>query len=87
MSFKKFIEESRLSVAVEKYSNIGPDDIHLACMLRIADALETLTKNNVRMVNKINDLQILTIRGFKYRRSASSLRGVITKLKKARGCK
>jgi hypothetical protein len=69
-------------------SNTDRDDIQLGCLLRIADATEAMAKNYVSLQNSLDyykrayqEEQQETSR---LRLQASALRGVITKLKKAR---
>lgn len=74
--------------SVEGGTNPDKDAIQLGCMLRIADATEAMAKEYTRLIRERDNFK----RGYEDRgqavarleRSNAALRGVVTKLKKAK---
>lgn len=89
MAFKSYKKESRSDWGAElpEDQKLSMDQIQLGCILRIADATEAMAKNHTQLQADL-DWYKRQYNSYKERLEASensnrSLRGVITKLRKA----
>lgn len=88
MVLKNYREQSRInwSRELEEGKKMNNEDLTFGCLLRIADATESMAKNHITMQNELKwaNQTIDRLRSEKRRLelSAISLRGVITKKNK-----
>lgn len=86
--FKSYREESRTNWGVTVPDSVKPDreQLHLGCMLRIADATEAMAKNFVQLQNdlkweKERNIRLVE-RNDKLQRQVNAYKGILKKLKK-----
>lgn len=87
MVFKSYREESRTNWGVTVTENTKPDrdQLHLGCMLRIADATEAMAKNFIQLQNELkwanerNQRNKTSIE--KLQRQVNAYKGIVKKLK------
>lgn len=88
MVFKSYREESRTNWGVTVTENTKPDreQLHLGCMLRIADATEAMAINFTKLQNELkwaNERnQRLVASNEKLQRQVSAYKGIVKRLKK-----
>jgi 4-hydroxy-3-methylbut-2-enyl diphosphate reductase IspH len=86
---KSFKDESRINWVSDHTGNLTQTEIELGCMMRIADALETIAKNHDQMENEICYLKerkkVLEAHNTQLCRSNAALRGYLGRLKKKGG--
>jgi len=86
-SFKSYRNESRGNWGTQA-EKLNVEQIQLGALLRIADATESMATNHVRLIEERDRLSRLykesQARLERERRTNSALRGVITKMRKAK---
>ncbi len=86
MAFKSFRDRSREAWGREESASLSNDDIKLGAILRIADATEKMAQRHTELIAERDRYERWyrdeNSRAESMRRTISSLRGVITKLKK-----
>ena len=86
--FKHYREQSRINWGAyfEKGQTVDRDQIQLGCLLRIADATESMSQNHVQMQGELTNtkanLDWYRNEYLKEKKLNSTLKGLITKLKK-----
>jgi alanine dehydrogenase len=87
MIFKSYRKESRTDWGVTVTENTKPDrdQLHLGCMMRIADATEVMAQNFIQLQNQLkwaNERnQRLVAQNEKLQRQVNAYKGVVKKLK------
>ena len=88
MPFKDYREESKIGWGKECLSekNLNREELEFGCLLRIADAMEIMAKNNANLIEERDRYekwyQEARDRNEQLHHSISGLRGHITRLKK-----
>ena len=85
--FKSYREESKTNwgITVDESTKPDRDQLHLGCMLRIADATEAMAKNHVQLQNELkwaNERNLrLVERNEKLQRQVNAYKGIVKRLK------
>lgn len=91
MSKGNFVEQSKLNWVTANGAMPANEQLMLGCLQRIATAVEAMTQDRVSLVKQIEDykerLENEVSLSSRLHRSNSSLRGAITKMKKAKAGK